>query len=471
MINKLVEAINYNYYADKITEKKFNELVELDPTSDKKYARWIVEVYLRSYGAWESKIESLLNKKAEIRQARSSMSNEEFFSKYQNIYQELAFEEEQLRRQPLGQEIKRFWAEDSYKITDDLMTYTKLKNKKLLPNERDYNIMNFKSYNALWEVIDSISDEVKDSANPLGKDEYEKWYEDDKWLVVIPKTHRAACKYGAHTKWCTASREDDSYFNRYHSEETPLIDIIDKVGGRKWQLHFAENQWMDAKDDPIGNRTKFIEDTLSPEVRKAIYEHTKNFMFAEDKTEIIWALAHNNSQFIKLKNALYLEDFAVTATDNGIKYLSDVLNGTLAKYAYWEIIDKYADYPEAYSQGYNAPWKYLEDEEPEDPDELVDDEVRKLSYWKQDIDYWSAEQRERAGQEVEQRYREYDLEDSWKEFNYDWDSNRHTLSRADEVYDKVIKEYLDMGPHPEETIDTIIKLSTLFPDAIYKALS
>ncbi|MFN9952370.1 MAG: hypothetical protein ACK55I_04660, partial [bacterium] len=55
----------------------------------------------------------------------------------------------------------------------------------------------------------------------------EKIYEDDKFLVIKPKTHEASCKYGANTKWCTTSHPDD-HFKRYTSGSQALYYVINK---------------------------------------------------------------------------------------------------------------------------------------------------------------------------------------------------------------------------------------------------
>ena len=46
-----------------------------------------------------------------------------------------------------------------------------------------------------------------------------KFYEDDMWLVVIPKSMDAACYWGSDTEWCTATRnEEDNYFDKWADE-------------------------------------------------------------------------------------------------------------------------------------------------------------------------------------------------------------------------------------------------------------
>lgn len=63
----------------------------------------------------------------------------------------------------------------------------------------------------------------------------EKLYEDDKYVLLRPKTAQASCKYGANTKWCIASRTNN-YFESYN-ENSLFFFIIDKlqepIPGRK----------------------------------------------------------------------------------------------------------------------------------------------------------------------------------------------------------------------------------------------
>ena len=75
------------------------------------------------------------------------------------------------------------------------------------------------------------------------------------------KTHDAACRYGANTKWCTASAHSSHMFDTY-SKQGPLYVI--QRNGVKHQLHFESNQYMDAEDKPI-NLKKFVDE--NPELK------------------------------------------------------------------------------------------------------------------------------------------------------------------------------------------------------------
>ena len=59
-----------------------------------------------------------------------------------------------------------------------------------------------------------------------------KLYETDEWLVVKPLSYQASLKYGASTKWCTASKDSPDYYFRY-SRRGILIYSINKKTGNK----------------------------------------------------------------------------------------------------------------------------------------------------------------------------------------------------------------------------------------------
>lgn len=46
----------------------------------------------------------------------------------------------------------------------------------------------------------------------VDKSEYSKIYDTEDYLLVVPHTHTASCKYGANTRWCTTKRDDDEDF-------------------------------------------------------------------------------------------------------------------------------------------------------------------------------------------------------------------------------------------------------------------
>ena len=79
----------------------------------------------------------------------------------------------------------------------------------------------------LKEVVDKAETD-KELKGFLREEHVEVLYEDDKVLFIIPKTHKGSLKYGAGTRWCTASKNDISTFNNY-SKNALLAYLIDKT--------------------------------------------------------------------------------------------------------------------------------------------------------------------------------------------------------------------------------------------------
>jgi hypothetical protein len=118
-------------------------------------------------------------------------------------------------------------------------------------------------------------DQLFDTLQKLGQtarrtveisDEVDRIYEDNRFVVVVPKTHKSSCYYGAGTKWCTASKDTDSHFSNYKSGGE-LYYIIDKtlptsspyykVALNKKLAGLTEDFW-DVQDKPITDTTKIM---------------------------------------------------------------------------------------------------------------------------------------------------------------------------------------------------------------------
>ena len=91
--------------------------------------------------------------------------------------------------------------------------------------EKDIN--KYQSLEDIIQAIDAHENKVRREVKEVeGADVV---YEDDRFTVVTPKTHKASCYYGAGTKWCTASMNGDSHFNNYNVDGK-LFYFIDKKG-------------------------------------------------------------------------------------------------------------------------------------------------------------------------------------------------------------------------------------------------
>jgi hypothetical protein len=144
--------------------------------------------------------------------------------------------------------------EDFYKVKDYLTTF-KLNYNKMA--NKDLNA--YKGLPDLYTAIEpyighqdvSHKQEIKNI-----KQDAEKVFEDDNWLVIIPHTEEASCYYGKNTQWCTAATKSGNMF-KYYNDQGPLYININKKTNEKFQFHFETNSFMDETDSRIDFK-KFI---------------------------------------------------------------------------------------------------------------------------------------------------------------------------------------------------------------------
>jgi hypothetical protein len=375
------EAINYGKYNEILSPHLFEFLCDIDPTLDRKYAVWIIRCFMKDF-----RIPQLLDA-LEVLKKEGHETYEGRARDHIITYHPLSYGGAEQLGYFYDKRLVRFLQEDYPKVTEDLKKYTKLKNKKLLSATPEgtlkdttplYNIMNIKSFRDLSQLIDVHRYQLEEieAKEPIDPTEAEKWYEDSQWLVVRPLTMKAACKYGANTKWCTTYTDPGMNKFNYYNNKGPLIIIIKKhpteVGGTqkystpdKWQIHLESNQWMDEEDEDVGNHTKFA-NALPKPISNAIYEHTKAFVFAPDKKKIVVEICTNPEKFEVLKSKLALKSFTSAMIDSDIENLTDILDDKFYYMAfndtYWE--DAAGNDAYSYKYGYDNPWEFLKDTEP-----------------------------------------------------------------------------------------------------------
>jgi hypothetical protein len=87
----------------------------------------------------------------------------------------------------------------------------------------------------------------------------ERIYEDSTWLVIKPLSFSASLAYGSGTRWCTAMKNEPSYFYRYSSEGI-LIYVINKKEGKKFGVYsnHLELSFWDVIDNRIDSMASGI---------------------------------------------------------------------------------------------------------------------------------------------------------------------------------------------------------------------
>ena len=142
---------------------------------------------------------------------------------------------------------------------DTIFEFIQMYEKHQVPN---VDINKLKSFNELETIITLVG--IKNLGKEFAKHVHVD-LENEKWLIVRPLTLEASLKYGANTRWCTASKGNPYQFFRY-TEEGVLVYCINKETGYKLAFHmFKENNrfydisFWNSADDRIDSLTAEID--------------------------------------------------------------------------------------------------------------------------------------------------------------------------------------------------------------------
>lgn len=132
-------------------------------------------------------------------------------------------------------------------------------------------------YKDLVELERALEPFIKKQEEKELERQVDKIYEDEKYLVIKPKSELASCKYGSNTKWCVTSR-GTGHFERYTSGKQELYFVINKKNSTdknysKVAIHFDDGgykRYWDSQDNQMNDREISIFNYAFPEIIKAI---------------------------------------------------------------------------------------------------------------------------------------------------------------------------------------------------------
>jgi hypothetical protein len=246
-----------------VPSEVIEEFASNDPSGTNKYLDWMV--YTKSIGIGTSNVIKNIN----LFHKNINKLTKEFFDEF---IKENKFEWLLTDNSPVAKTFQNI-----YKSPKDINTY------------KDYGIAS-----VIFKSVDNVlskSDVKKLEANVL--------YNSDDLLIMIPKSHRASCYYGAGTKWCTTNKESDNYFKNYTNKGT-LIYVINKKEPETnpWYktafLIEKENgkvQAYDAPDHPtdiniaaekLGDNWGIIRDVIVEYLYKNELKGIENLYFGQD---------------------------------------------------------------------------------------------------------------------------------------------------------------------------------------------
>ena len=178
--------------------------------------------------------------------------------------------------------LQELFMEDLYKVTEDLEKFHYLKKTKKYKGQKD--IGQIKSVDDLYDQVKDYQvskDELTKTKAERLRDDVDKVYEDDKWLILVPKSKEASCHYGGgQTRWCTASKSSN-YYDHY-AKQGPLYMMMYKedagkspAENRSHQFHFESNSFYNAQDRSIDLGSFFA---TYPELKPFFKEKFATFM-------------------------------------------------------------------------------------------------------------------------------------------------------------------------------------------------
>jgi hypothetical protein len=246
-----------------VPSEVIEEFASNDPSGTNKYLDWMV--YTKSIGIGTSNVIKNIN----LFHKNINKLTKEFFDEF---IKENKFEWLLTDNSPVAKTFQNI-----YKSPKDINTY------------KDYGIAS-----VIFKSVDNVL-----SKSEVKKLEANVLYNSDDLLIMIPKSHRASCYYGAGTKWCTTNKESDNYFKNYTNKGT-LIYVINKKEPETnpWYktafLIEKENgkvQAYDAPDHPtdiniaaekLGDNWGIIRDVIVEYLYKNELKGIENLYFGQD---------------------------------------------------------------------------------------------------------------------------------------------------------------------------------------------
>ena len=104
---------------------------------------------------------------------------------------------------------------------------------ELLPYIKNKDIYSYKGWGHFLKVVEDAH-ETKMEKEFVRETHVDVLIENDDYILVRPKTHRGSLKYGANTRWCTASKNQQGTFSNYTRLGVLVYLNRKKIRGNKW---------------------------------------------------------------------------------------------------------------------------------------------------------------------------------------------------------------------------------------------
>lgn len=189
--------------------------------------------------------------------------------------------------------------------SNDLVKFQKFceyNEKNMIPNN---DLTKYKSFSDIRNSVDLaemkiIEKEMEKSIKTI--------YRDDEWIILRPLTYLSSKKYGANTKWCTASEDTSDQFFRY-SRNGILIYVINVKTGLKVACYKESSENSLNPEFSFWNQTDNRIDSIQsglPQIilMKILDETLKNPITNNDLAIKMAIIDSNNNDYEKRKELI-----------------------------------------------------------------------------------------------------------------------------------------------------------------------
>ena len=243
--------------------------------------------------------------------------------------------------------------------------------------------IDYKKINGIYDLYEIVKDRMPKVATTLeqildvlDENEYSIVMNSDSWIIIEPKSEKAAAYIGVNTEWCTTwgkycfNSDLKSRSNRYqyYRDMGPFYIIINKENlNDKYQLHFESDQLMSPSNKQVPKRPEFFDQRLdvkkyffpslfddNEDINKLKYQvkYARKFLSEEDVTKLVTVLKGHYGTDETLAGAISSGEADIVKTfitDENIKYfefkrnslLIGIRNFTVPMTDYREMITEY----------------------------------------------------------------------------------------------------------------------------------
>lgn len=163
-----------------------------------------------------------------------------------------------------------------YQVRETMPKFIEYNERGLIENK------DLTSYKNITDVLKQVSvAELKSVNKELEKQVY-KIYEDEEWLVLRPLSREASLKYGAGTRWCTASTDDDWPYYRYTRRGILIYTMSKKTGQKVATFKNIKEEHELSFWNEVDTRIDSYETGLPAHIMRAIFTELKSTLTNEN---------------------------------------------------------------------------------------------------------------------------------------------------------------------------------------------